>query len=169
MLSPLLGRPGASRQRRRAAAHSYLSGCRYPRCRSLSLLLWPSAGRILPSLAGQGQPRPLAATRRRQEDTAADTSDPYAATPEDALDTARREVKRWRLEQLTTVSRLATLDPLTEWFVLAWDAFGAPQFPYDEALRLARVVGVDLDHEIIGHLAQKKASDAAVGQHHARC
>jgi DNA invertase Pin-like site-specific DNA recombinase len=27
--------------------------------------------------------------------------DPYAATPEDALDAARREVKRWRLEQLT--------------------------------------------------------------------
>ena len=63
------------------------------------------------------------------------------------------------VEQLTTVSRQAALDPLTEWFVLAWDAFNAPQFPYDEALRLARVVGVDLDHEIIGHLAQKKASD----------
>src|SRR5262249_35083522 len=108
----------------------------------------------------RGQPRSLPATRRRRhEDTAADTSDPYTATPEDALDAARREVKRWRLEQLTTVSRQAALDPLTEWFVLAWDAFGAPQFPYDEALRLARVVGVDLDHEIIGHLAQKKASD----------
>jgi putative DNA methylase len=106
----------------------------------------------------RGQPRPLTATRRRQKDTAAETSDPYAATPEDALDAARREVKRWRLEQLTTVSRQATLDPLTEWFVLAWDAFGAPQFPYDEALRLARVVGIDMDHEIIGHLAQKKAS-----------
>lgn len=31
------------------------------------------------------------------------------------------------------------------WFVLAWDAFEAPQFPIDEALRLARVVGLDLD------------------------
>ena len=29
--------------------------------------------------------------------------DPYAVTPEDALDAARREVKRWRLEQLTHV------------------------------------------------------------------
>jgi adenine-specific DNA methylase len=111
----------------------------------------------------RGQPRPLAATRRRRhEDTAVDTPDLYTATPEDALDAARREVKRWRLEQLTTVSRQAALDPLTEWFVLAWDAFGAPQFPYDEALRLARVVGVDLDHEIIGHLAQKKASDVVL-------
>src|SRR5262249_11249773 len=95
----------------------------------------------------------------RQEETVTDTWDPYAATPEDALDAARREVKRWRLDQLTTVQRQAVLDPLTEWFVLAWDAFGAPQFPYDEALRLARVVGVDLDHDIIGWLAQKKSSD----------
>ena len=49
------------------------------------------------------------------------------------------------MEQLTSGSRRAQLDPLTEWFVLAWDAFQAPQFPYDEALRLARVVGLDLD------------------------
>src|SRR5215471_21817714 len=42
----------------------------------------------------RGQPRPLAVTRRRRkEDTAADTPDPYTATPEDALDAARREVK----------------------------------------------------------------------------
>jgi hypothetical protein len=43
--------------------------------------------------------------------------------------------------------------------VLAWDAFKAPQFPYDEALRLARVCGVDLDAEVIGTFAEKKASD----------
>ncbi len=88
--------------------------------------------------------------------------DPYAATPEDALDAARREVKNWRLEQLTTVQRKAELDPLTEWFVLAWDAFQAPQFPYDEALRLARVAGLDLDKEIIGRLAEKKTSDVVL-------
>jgi putative DNA methylase len=88
--------------------------------------------------------------------------DPYAATPEDALDAARREVKNWRMEQLTTVQRKAELDPLTEWFVLAWDAFQAPQFPYDEALRLARVAGLDLDREIIGRLAEKKTSDVVL-------
>ena len=46
-----------------------------------------------------------------------------------------------------------------EFFVLAWDAFEAPRFPYDEALRLARVVGVDLDKEIVGRLCVKKQSD----------
>jgi hypothetical protein len=67
-------------------------------------------------------------------------------------------VKAWRLEKLTSGSRRAQLDPLTEWFVLAWDAFEAPQFPFDEALRLARVVGLDLDKDVVGVLAEKKAS-----------
>jgi putative DNA methylase len=51
------------------------------------------------------------------------------------------------------------LNLLTEWFVLAWDAFQAPQFPYDEALRLARVVGLDIDKEVVKVLAKKKSSD----------
>ncbi|BDA72470.1 hypothetical protein CAL7716_066360 [Calothrix sp. PCC 7716] len=88
-----------------------------------------------------------------------DEFDPYAVTPEDALDAARREVKQWRMEQLLGTKRQTNLDPITEWFVLAWDAFEAPRFPYDEALRLARVVGVDLDKEIVGYLAQKQSSD----------
>jgi putative DNA methylase len=85
--------------------------------------------------------------------------DPYAVSPEDALNAARREVKRWRLEQLTHLKARAELDPITSFFVLAWDAFKAPVFPYDEALRLARAVGVDLDKDIIGRLAEKKGSD----------
>ena len=91
--------------------------------------------------------------------SAQEQDDPYAVSPEDALDAARREVKAWRMEKLTSGSRRAQLDPLTEWFVLAWDAFQAPQFPYDEALRLARVVGLDLDKDVVGVLAEKKTSD----------
>ncbi|HBP52889.1 MAG TPA: hypothetical protein DD643_00370, partial [Synechococcus sp. UBA8638] len=85
--------------------------------------------------------------------------DPYAVTPDDALDAARREVKAWRMETLTSGRRRARLDSLTEWFVLAWDAFAAPQFPYDEALRLARVVGLDLERDVVGVLAEKKAGN----------
>lgn len=107
----------------------------------------------------RGQPRPVVRPRRGQESLLLDPVDPYAVTPEDALDAARREVKRWRMEQLLRVARQTELDKLTEWFVLAWDAFRAPEFPYDEGLRLARVVGVDLDAEIVGHLAEKKASN----------
>ncbi len=109
----------------------------------------------------RGVPRPPPETRkrRRQAELFEEAWDPYAVTPEDALDAARREVKRWRLEQLTHLKARAELDPLTSWFVLAWDAFRAPTFAYDEALRLARAVGVDLDSDIIGRLAAKKGSD----------
>ena len=109
----------------------------------------------------RGTPRevPEERRRRRQQVLFEEEWDPYATTPEDALDAARREVKRWRLEQLTHLKANADLDPATAFFVLAWDAFKAPIFSYDEALRLARAVGVDLDGEIVGRLAEKKGSD----------
>jgi putative DNA methylase len=108
----------------------------------------------------RGTPRVIPVRKRKaQEALFGDPLDPYAVTPEDALDAARREVKQWRLEKLLRAKRQDDLDPLTEWFVLAWDAFRAPEFPYDEALRLARVVGVDLDLQVVGRLAEKKASD----------
>jgi len=88
--------------------------------------------------------------------------DPYAVWPEDALDAARREVKRWRMEQLATVKRKHHLDPLTEWFVLAWDAFKAPRFPVDEALKLARVVGLDFDQQVKNQVCEVKSSDVVL-------
>ena len=109
----------------------------------------------------RGTPRemPEERRRRRQHELFDDEWDPYVATPEDALDAARREVKRWRLEQLTHLKTNADLDPSTAFFVLAWDAFRAPVFSYDEALRLAHAVGADLDGDIVGRLAEKKGSD----------
>ena len=109
----------------------------------------------------RGTPREIPEERRRrhQQVLFEEEWDPYAATPEDALDAARREVKRWRLEQLTHLNPNADLDPATAFFVLAWDAFKAPVFSYDEALRLARAVGIDLDNDIAGRLAEKKGSD----------
>ena len=47
----------------------------------------------------------------------------------------------------------------TAFFVLAWDTFRAPVFDYDEALRLARAVGVDLDRNLTGRLAHKSGSN----------
>ena len=108
----------------------------------------------------RGTPREKPKPRRRGRSVVADEAwDPYAVTPEDALDVARREVKRWRLEQLTHLKANADLDPVTAFFVLAWDAFRAPVFPYDEALRLAHAIGVDPDRDIVGRLAEKKGSD----------
>ena len=109
----------------------------------------------------RGRPRVEPARLRgtRKQDLFGEARDPYVAVPEDALDVARREVKRWRLQQLTEMEAGEDLDPTTAFFVLAWDAFKAPAFAYDEALRLARAAGVDLDGQIVGHLGEKRGSD----------
>jgi len=85
--------------------------------------------------------------------------DPYAVRPEDALLAARRAVKDWRLEQITALRRRANLDPVTEFFVLAWDAYESPQFPADEALKLARVVGVSFDDDLRKKILELKGQD----------
>ena len=107
----------------------------------------------------RGTPRNRPEPRRGQRTLLDEPWDPYAVTPEDALDVARREVKRWRLERLTHLKTNADLDPATAFFVLAWDTFRAPVFDYDEALRLARAVGVDLDRDLTGRLAHKSGSN----------
>ena len=112
-----------------------------------------------PVRRGTPRGRPKEPGRRRQTPLPAEPWDPYAATPGDALDAARREVKGWRLARLTHLRPDADLDPATAFFVLAWDAFRAPAFAYDEALRLARAVGIDPDREVAGRLAEKKGGD----------
>lgn len=111
----------------------------------------------------RGTPRPedpaSARKRKRQAELFPGEFDPYAATPEDALLAARRVVKNWRLDQLTHMGQNINFDPATSWFILAWDAFKAPKFAYDEGLRLARAVGADLEGQIIGRLCAKKNAD----------
>ena len=115
-----------------------------------------------PLRRGSPRKRPETLRRRRQRALFEEEWDPYEVTPEDALDTARREVRRERLSRLTHLSAGADLDPTTSFFVLAWDTFKAPMFSYDEALGLARAVGVDLEKEIVGKLAEKKSANLRV-------
>ena len=109
----------------------------------------------------RGQPRSRPARERGTRRLTFDDApwDPYAVVPEDALGVARREVKRWRLGQLTDLKADEDLDAPTAFFVLAWDTFRAPVFAYDEALVLARAVGVDLEAQVVGRLAEKKGGD----------
>jgi putative DNA methylase len=105
-------------------------------------------------------PRPIQSSgKRRRTAPVFEEADPYAVTPEDALEAARTEVKRWRLEHLSKLAAREGLDPITSWFVLAWDTFESAVFPYDEALRLARVCGVSLDSDIIDRYASKKGDN----------
>ena len=109
----------------------------------------------------RGQPRrqPVDRTSSHLISVPEQEWDPYAVTPEDALDVASREVKRWRLEQLTHLTANVDLDASTAFFVLAWDTFNAPVFSFDEALRLSRAVGTDLDRQVVNRLAEKNGSN----------
>ena len=109
----------------------------------------------------RGTPREMPPKRRRRRQALLfeEDWDPYAATPEDALDAARREVQRWRIQQIAHPRPSADLDPATAFVVFSWDTFKAPVFPYDEALHLARSVGIDLDAEVVGRLAEKRAGN----------
>lgn len=107
----------------------------------------------------RGTPAPEPKKKRRAQADLLEVFDPYAVRPEDALNAARREVKAWRLAQLASAKAQADMDGPTAFYVLAWDAFKAVSFPYDEALRLARAVGVDLEAQVIGRLAEKKAAE----------
>jgi len=79
------------------------------------------------------------------------TGQPRPLRPEVALDLAREEVVRLRKQGLL-LGREVAFDPVTDWYLMAWDAFKAEQFPYDEARKLAIALGIDLD----GHLMTQK-------------
>ena len=105
----------------------------------------------------RGTPAPK--RKRRTQGDMFEEFDPYAVRPEDALNAARKEVKAWRLNQLASAKAQADMDGPTAFYVLAWDAFKAVSFPYDEALRLARAVGVNLEEQVIGRLGEKKGAE----------
>lgn len=64
--------------------------------------------------------------------------------PEEALDLAREEVVRLRRTRL--VGKAAQIDDVTDFVLLAWDIFGAKEFPFDTARLLALAVGgLDVD------------------------
>lgn len=64
--------------------------------------------------------------------------------PEDALALAREEIVDLRRSRL--VGKAAKVDALTDFVLLAWDTFGAREFPFDTARLLALAVGgLDVD------------------------
>jgi adenine-specific DNA methylase len=65
--------------------------------------------------------------------------------PEEALTLAREEIVNLRRTRL--IGKAAKIDTLTDFVLLAWDTFGAREFPFDTARLLALGVGgLDIDH-----------------------
>jgi adenine-specific DNA methylase len=89
--------------------------------------------------------------------------------PEIALDLAREEVVALRKQGLL-LGRSVTFDPFTDWYLMAWDAFMAQEFPGDEARKLALALGLDLEKQVIAEkkLVSKKGKTVTLQQPSAR-
>ena len=78
------------------------------------------------------------------EEVDRDTGEPLKLEPEEALSIARREVFGLQRDGLLD-GRSANWDPATDWYLLAWKSFGAREFTYDEARKMAMAHGTDAD------------------------
>src|SRR5208283_5154398 len=76
------------------------------------------------------------------------TGDPIPLQPGEALDLARREVINLRKQGLL-LGRSVEFDPMTDWYLMAWDAFRAQEFPADEARKLALALGLDMEANLV--------------------
>lgn len=76
--------------------------------------------------------------------------------PEEALDLAREEVVRLRRQRL--VGKATQVDDMTDFVLIAWDIFGAREFPYDTARLLALATGgTDVEELVRAKVLDKKA------------
>lgn len=91
------------------------------------------------------------------------TGEPLPLQPGVALDLAREEVIGLRKQGLL-LGRSLDFDHYTDWYLMAWDAFQAQEFPADEARKLAIALGLDLERQVIAEqrLVTKKASRVVI-------
>ncbi len=81
--------------------------------------------------------------------------------PEEALDAARAEVTRLQRNRL--VGREQSLDPISDFAMVAWDTFKAVEFPFDEARRLALAIGgLDIEELRSAKVLEKKSGSVVL-------
>ncbi len=85
-----------------------------------------------------------------------DSGQPRALRPETALDLARKEVIALRKRGLL-LGRDVQFDPVTDWALMAWDAFQAETFPADEARKLALALGLDVERDLVAQRVISKS------------
>jgi putative DNA methylase len=97
------------------------------------------------------------------------TGKPVQLKPETALEIAREEVVALRKKGLL-LGRKIEFDPATDWYLLAWDAFRAEQFPADEARKLAIALGLDVENDLVKtkRIINKSGSMVAINDPKAR-
>jgi putative DNA methylase len=98
-----------------------------------------------------------------------DKGNPKPLRPEVALDLARAEVLTLRKQNLL-LGRAVQFDKATDWYLMAWDAFSAAEFPADEARKLALALDLDLEKDVVAarRLVTKKQSTVVMQEPKAR-
>ncbi len=62
----------------------------------------------------------------------------------------RQAIVAYRLQNLLQGKDFNGIDPLTQWYILAWDTFEAREFTFDEARQLALAVGgFDISSDLV--------------------
>lgn len=89
------------------------------------------------------------------------TGDPLPLKPGEALDLARQEVVNLRKRGLL-LGRSVEFDPVTDWYLMAWDSFKAQEFPADEARKLALALSLDLEQDLVRDKRLVKKKSASV-------
>ena len=90
------------------------------------------------------------------------TGEPKRLRPDVALDLARAEVVELRKRGL--LGRDTRFDPVTDWYLMAWDVFKAIEFPGDEARKLALALGLDLERDLVAgnRILRKKGASVVL-------
>ena len=86
-------------------------------------------------------------------------NDPFAVTPNDALQVARREVFAARRRRISDLWANNPGDPLTEFYILSQDSTGSATIPFDEANMVARCIGLELGEDPAMQIYEKKGSN----------
>lgn len=88
--------------------------------------------------------------------------------PETALNEAREAVRSYFINKYLHEG-VENVDPLTEWYILAWLMFEAKQFPYDEANMLGKGIGIEVDEvKRNNRMWRKKGNDIVLRPHNER-
>ena len=85
--------------------------------------------------------------------------EPFAVTPNDALQVARREVFAARRRRISDLWANNPGDPLTEFYILSQDSAGSATIPFDEANMVARCIGLELGEDPARQIYDKKGSN----------
>ena len=93
------------------------------------------------------------------EEVDRETGEAVRLEPEAALSIARREVFALQREGLLD-GRAANWDLATDWYLLAWKSFGAREFSYDEARKMAMAHGADADELRNSHKLLSRKGDS---------